>query len=256
MQERDTLDETPRLQILTPHAAPVEGIPAISTDLAGFFVIVGRVGRDEALLLLVIRALRQRRRDDGLRLHDLAWVLHATRSRIYRSLNRLTEHRLVVYDDATGDADTLTIEVAADDVRGWVPRMHDLPTHWFAQTLPLIGPATFTVFLFLLSRDAHEGLARLDDIARHVRLPNTRHAARHLDRLRAHAILAPHPTNGTFVLTDPPPLTGRQRFHLRLLALPFLRAARSTILRLAIVAVLLTLLLLLVAARAPHPFLR
>jgi hypothetical protein len=133
--------------------------------------------------------------------------------------------------------------------------MHDLPSHWFAQTLPLVGRTTFTVFLFLLSRDSHEGLARIDDIVRNVRLPNGRHAHRHLGRLRAHAILAPHPTNGTLVVTDPPPLTARQRLRLRLLALPFLRAARREIVGLAIATVLLVILLL-VAARDPYLFLR
>jgi hypothetical protein len=221
-------------------------------DLGGFFVIVGRVGRDEALLLLVIRALRNRSADRGLRLHDLTWVLRATKGGVHGWLDRLTHHGLVVYDEQQrGDAETVTIEVAADEVRGWVPRMHDLPSHWFAQTLPLVGRTTFTVFLFLLSRDAHEGLARIDDIVRHVRLPNARHAYRHLDRLRAHAILVPHPTNGTLTIKDPPPLTRRQRVRLRVLALSFFRKARAEILWLTFGVVLLVLVLLL-AARVPH----
>jgi len=253
MHDRDAhSDHTPRVRILAPHEAPVEGISTISVDLGGFFVIVGRVGRDEALLLLVIRALRHRATDRGLRLHDLAWVLRATEGGVHRWLDHLTHHGLVVYDEKeAGDAETMTIEVAADDVRGWVPRMHDLPSHWFAQTLPLVGRTTFTVFLFLLSRDAHEGLARIDDIVRHVRLPNARHAHRHLKRLRAHAILAPHPTNGTLTVKDPPPLTMCQRVRLRVLALPFFHSARAEIIRLALGVVLLVLLLLL-AARVPH----
>ncbi len=256
MEERNAIPkETPRVRILVPHETPAEGIPTISADLAAFFVIVGRVGRDEALLLLVIRALRQRTGERGLRLHDLVWVLRATEGGVYRWLDRLTHHGLVIYDGGRGDAETLTIEVAAEESRGWVPRMHDLPSHWFAQTLPLVGRTTFTVFLFLLSRDSHEGLARIDDIVRNVRLPNARHAHRHLGRLRAHAILAPHPTNGTLVVTDPPPLTARQRVRLRLLALPFLVAARREFARLAI-AIVLLVILLLVAARDLHLFLR
>jgi hypothetical protein len=253
MHERNAIsDNTTRIRILAPHEASAEGLSTISVDLGGFFVIVGRVGRDEALLLLVIRALRHRASDRGFRLHDLAWVLRETEGGVQRWLDRLTHHGLVVYDEKeAADAETITIEVAAEEVRGWVPRMHDLPSHWFTQTLPLVGRTTFTVFLFLLSRDAHEGLARIADIVHHVRLPNARHAHRHLNRLRAHAILAPHPTNGTLTVKDPPPLTMRQRVHLRVLALPFFRSARAEIIRLALCVVLLVILLLL-GVRAPH----
>lgn len=246
-------DDPVRFRVLAPQPPPAQGFPMVTTDLGAFFVIVGRVGRDEALLLLLIRALRQRRGERGLRLHDLAWVLRASEGGVYRWLDRLTHHGLVVYQVEEGNTvETVTVEVAAEEAASaWVARSHELPSHWFVQTLPILGRTTFAVFLFLLSRDTHEGLARIDDIVTHVRLRGRFHAEWHLRRLHAHAILAPHPSNGSLVVRDPSPPTAFQRFRLRLLALPFFRHGRRQVVRL-VLAVLLLVLLLAIVARVPH----
>jgi hypothetical protein len=250
-------DDRVRFRVLAPHAPPVEGLSTVSADLGAFFVIVDRVGRDEALLLLLIRALRQRRGERGLRLHDLAWALRASEGGVSHWLDRLTHHGLIVYQVEEGNnLDTVTVEVMAEEAASaWVTRRHDLPSHWFVQTLPLLGRTTFAVFLFLLSRDTHEGLARIDDIVTSVRLRGRLHAQWHLSRLHAHALLSPHPSDGSLVVRDPSPPTAAQRLRLRLLALPFLRQARKQIVRLALAAVLL-LVLLTLAARIPHLFLQ
>lgn len=250
-------DDTVRFRVLTPHEPPVEGLSTVTTDLGAFFVIVGRVGRDEALLLLLIRALRQRRSERGLRLRDLAWVLRASEGGVSRWLDRLTHHGLVVYQmEERNGVETLTVEVAVEEAASaWVVRSHELPSHWFVQTLPLLGRTTFSVFLFLLSRDTHEGLARIDDIVTNVRLRGRLHAQWHLKRLHAHALLAPHPSNGSLVVRDPPPPTSSQRLRLRLFALPFLQRARTQIVRLAL-AVLLLIVLLVLAVHVPHLLLR
>lgn len=246
-------DDTVRFRVLAPQQPPVEGFSMVTTDLGAFFVVVGRVGRDEALLLLLIRALRQRRGERGLRLHDLAWVLRASEGGVYRWLDRLTHHGLVVYQVEEGNSvETVIVEVAAEEAASaWVTRTHELPSHWFVQTLPILGRTTFAVFLFLLSRDTHEGLARIDDIVTSVRLRGRLHAQWHLRKLHAHAILAPHPSNGSLVVRDPSPPTASQRLRLRLLALPFFRRARAQIAHLAL-AVLLLVLLLVIAIRVPH----
>ena len=247
------IDDAARVRVLAPHQPPVEGLSTVTIDLGAFFVVVGRVGRDEALLLLVIRALRQRNGDRGLRLHDLAWVLRASERGVYSWLDRLTHYGLVVYQVDEGNRfETVSVEVAAEESASpWVARSHEMPSHWFVQTLPLLGRTTFAVFLFLLSRDAHEGLARIDDIVRGVRLRGRIHAGWHLRKLHTHAILAPHPSNGSLVVRDPSPPTSMQRFRLRLLALPFLRQARRQIIRLC-AGVLVLVALLLLASQAPH----
>jgi hypothetical protein len=246
-------DDAVRFRVLAPHEPPVEGLSTITTDLGAFFVIVGRVGRDEALLLLLIRALRQRRGERGLRLQDLAWVLRTSEGGVARWLDRLTHHGLLVYQVEEGNGvETLTVEVAAEEAASaWVVRSHELPSHWFVQTLPLLGRTTFSVFLFLLSRDTHEGLARIDDIVTNVQLRGRLHAHWHLRKLHAHALLAPHPSNGSLVVRDPSPPTAAQRLRLRLLALPFLQRARKQLVRL-VLAVLVLLALLVLAAHVPH----
>jgi len=250
------LDDGVRFRVLAPHTPPVEGLSTVATDLGAFFVIVGRVGRDEALLLLLIRALRQRQGERGLRLHDLAWALRASEGGVSRWLDRLTHHGLIVYQEEEGKTETVTVEVMAEEAASaWVTRRHDLPSHWFVQTLPLLGRTTFAVFLFLLSRDTHEGLARIDDIVTNVQLRGRLHAQWHLRRLHAYALLSPHPSNGSLLVRDPAPPTAAQRLRLRLLALPFLREARKQIVRLALAVVLLFVLLAL-TARIPHLFLR
>lgn len=80
-----------------PGREPPEGLLLMKADLAVFFTIVDRVGRDEALLLLLIRALRIRDRLLELRLNDLAWMLRASNRRVIGWLDHLVRERHVVY---------------------------------------------------------------------------------------------------------------------------------------------------------------
>ena len=46
------------LRFLIPRSEPAEGVNTVRADLSAFFIVVSRVGRDEALLLLLTKALR------------------------------------------------------------------------------------------------------------------------------------------------------------------------------------------------------
>jgi len=226
MPRDDLRAPAPRIRFLAPHAAASEGLSVIDVDLAAFFVVVAEVGRDEALLLLLIRALRQRSASFALRVHDLAWMLRASNGHVVAWLDRLTRHRRVVYqfEDLWG-VETVAVEIHVDPAASpYVVHRHTLPTSWFF-TLPLLGRKTFTCFLFLLSRESHEGLVRSRDLARAVRLRGPIHATWHLRKLHRHGLLARHPETGAIVLRDPPPPTRVQRLRLRFLAHPTLRRA-------------------------------
>ena len=107
------LQDSTRLRFLSPRPDPGEGLTAISADLSAFFLVVRHVGRDEALLLLVVKALRQRTGLLTLRVNDLAWILRVTNRRVIRWLDRLTTTRLVVYHVADyWGVDTVDVEVA------------------------------------------------------------------------------------------------------------------------------------------------
>ncbi len=249
MPERDPLDRDPTVRVLAPHAAPAEGRSVVRTDLAGFFVVVEEVGRDEALLLLLVRALRQRYGFDRVALHDLVWMLRASHGRVRTWLDRLTRHGRVEYvvEDRHGN-EIVFVEILREREASPFATHHDLPTAWFVQTLPLLGRATFAVFLFVLSRDAHDGLLRPDDVARAVRLPH-RHALRHLRRLRERGMLMKHPETHLLTLVDPRPLGARDRVRLRLLALPYFRGVAREI-TYGLVALLALVALLLFLPRA------
>src|SRR5260221_13346953 len=68
------LQDNTRLRFVTPRPEPGEGVSTVRADLSAFFVIVGRVGRNEALLLLLTKALRQRTGLLALRVNDLSWM--------------------------------------------------------------------------------------------------------------------------------------------------------------------------------------
>ena len=212
----------PRLRFLAPHTAAPEGLSVIEVDLAAFFVVVADVGRDEALLLLLIRALRHRTGSFALRMHDLAWMLRARNRRITAWLDRLTrEGRLVYNAEEVWGVPTVTVEIRPDAAASpYVVQRHTLPTSWFF-TLPLLGRKTFACFLFLLSRESHEGLVRPHDLARAVRLRSPLHASWHLRKLHRHGILV-RPATGGVVLRDPPTPTRLQRLRFRFLAHPTL----------------------------------
>lgn len=248
MSQRDPLDRDPTVRILAPHASPAEGRSTVRADLGAFFVVVREVGRDEALLLLLVRALRQRYGFDRVAMDDLAWMLRASHGRVLTWLDRLTRHGRVDYSVEERDgAETVFVEVVQRADGSHFATHHDLPTAWFVQTLPLLGRTTFAVFLFVLSRDAHDGLLRYDDLARAVRLPHRHHAERHLARLRRHGILARHPTTQVLTVVDPPSLSARERVRLRLLALPYLHGATRRLLIATITIALLVGLLLLIS---------
>jgi len=240
-------DET-RLRFLTPRPEPAEGISTVRADLSAFFVVVDRVGRDEALLLLVSKALRQRTGLLALRVNDLAWMLGSSNRRIIRWLDRLVESGHVVYhaEDLWG-IDTVLVEIVAGGIepRAYERTVHqELPTHWFVQTLPLIGRTTFAVFLYLLWCEPHRPATHVDHLVQTVKLVGRRHARWHLRKLEARTMLQRHPEHGGIVVRDPKPPTRLERLRLRFLAVPHLR---RSLVHLALLAGVLLLLVSLLA---------
>jgi hypothetical protein len=238
------LQDSTRLRFLAPRAELPEGLSTVKADLGAFFVIVGTVGRDEALLLLLVRALRQRTGLLALRVNDLAWMLRVTNRRVIRWLDRLVQQRLVVYqvEDLWG-VDTVIVEIvrAAGEDAAFEQTVHaDLPTHWFVQVLPIIGRTSFTVFLYFLWCEPHRGETHVDHLVEMTALRGRLHAAWHLRRLRRHTLLA-RTADGGFAVRDPAPPTRFRRLQLRFLAVPTLRRS------LAHIAVLLLVVLLAVA---------
>jgi hypothetical protein len=252
MRPDHALQNETRLRFLTPHAEPPEGLSMVAVDLTAFFAIVERIGRDEALLLLVVRALRQRTGLLALKVHDLAWMLRVSNRRVILWLDRLTRERLVVYhvEDFWG-VDTVIVEIAEqrEDAHSFAPRVRvDLPSHWFVQVLPLIGRTTFTVYLFFhLSEHGNAEIA-LDHLVAMVRLRGRWHARLHVARLRRAALLKRDPRDRlTLVLSDPSPPTRLARIRLRFRAVPLLRwwFGQIGVLLLALVFVVLALVLTL-----------
>jgi hypothetical protein len=241
-----------------PHAEPAEGLATVKTDLTAFFVIVGRVGRDEALLLLLTKALRQRTGLLALRVNDLAWMLRVSNRRVIRWLDRLVRERLVVYhvEDFWG-VDTVIVEIVGGIVApsSFERTIHsDLPTHWFVQVLPIIGRTTFTVFLYFLWCEPQRAETHIDHLVETVALRGRAHAHFHLRRLHAHGLLMPN-VSGGFVVRDPEPPTRLQRLQLRFLAVPTLRRSLMHLAALALVLLVIAALLLFLHAvpSAPHP---
>lgn len=241
-----------RVRVIAPHTTLPEGETVVSVDLAAFFRLVDAIGRNEALLLLLIRALRARTGSLALRLHDLSWMLRASRGAVTAWLDTLSEHRRVIYlaEEAWG-VETVTIEIPGDHgASPYVVHHHTLPTSWFF-ALPLLGRASFTCFLFLLSREAHEGLVRPDDLARAAKLRSRLHAQWHLKKLHRHGILARHETTGAIVLRDVPPPSRVQRVRLRFLAHPTLGRTLRGIARLFVALALAIGIALLVLRSFP-----
>jgi len=223
------LQDSTRLRFLTPRPEPAEGLVTMKTDLTAFFIVVARVGRNEALLLLLARGLRHRTGLLALRVNDLAWMLRVSNRKVIRWLDRLARHRLLVYhvEDFWG-VDTVIIEI----VGGMQASVHhfervvqqDLPTHWLVQVLPIIGRTTFTVYLYLIWCEPHRGETHVDHLVDTVLLRGGRlHARWQLRRLLAHGLLAPHPSGHGFVVRDPAPPSRFRRLQLRFLAIPLLR---------------------------------
>lgn len=254
-------DGHPRLWFLGPRAEPPEGITTVRVQLPAFFVIAGRVGRDPGLLLLTLRALRQRSGAEALRLSDLAWILWTTRGQVLGWLDRLSQARLVVYDTHAG-LDPIVVEIVADppDPRAWpvdgslVPGPpHELPTHWFVQVLPRVGRVSFLVYLYLLSREgepqAPAGIVvERAASALGLRCPLTVHY--HLGRLQRFGLARRTRSGRSLIVLDPPPLTPWGRFRLQLLRWGFLPLPWRKIL---LAALLVALALLVLGFLVTHP---
>jgi len=251
------LQDNTRLRFLTPHAEPAEGLSVVRADLSAFFVVVGRLGRDEALLLLLTKALRQRTGLLALRVNDLAWMLRVSNRRVIRWLDRLVRQRLVVYhvEDFWG-VDTVIVEIVGGTVapHAFERTIHaELPTHWFVQVLPIIGRTTFVVFLYFLWCEPERSETSIIQLVATAALRSRAHAALHLRRLRAHGLLVPNPAGG-FVVRDPEPPTRFQRLQLRFLAIPSLRRSlvHLAILALCLVGIAALLFFLQGAPHLPH----
>lgn len=216
-----------RIHVLRPDAPPVEGIQTLPTDLRRFFVIVRRVGRDSGLLLLTIRALRQRAPHGQPELTDLLWILGASRRRIRQWLETLSQAGLIVYDTTTTE-DLLILEIAemgpppvfeersADNAT----IHHELPTHLFLHLLPRVGRLSFVYYLYLLAQESTPTTPAGLTVERAVEdlgLASEEHAMRELRKLERKKLVARH-DSGVLLLRDPPPLTPFARMLLRLRA--------------------------------------
>jgi hypothetical protein len=248
------LQDNTRLRFLTPRPEPAEGVSTVRADLSAFFIVVGRVGRNEALLMLLTKALRQRTGLLALQVNDLAWMLRVSNRRVIHWLDRLVRERLVVYhvEDFWG-VDTVIVEIVGGiGVSNAFERtVHsDLPTHWFVQVLPIIGRTTFTVFLYFLWCEPQMADTHIDNLVETAALRNRAHASFHLRRLHAHGLLMPNASSG-YVVRDPEPPTRFQRLQLRFLAIPSLRRSLVHLSILAFVLFAIAGLLLFLHA-APH----
>jgi hypothetical protein len=221
----------------------------VHADLSAFFVVVDRVGRNEALLLLLTKALRQRTGLLALRVNDLAWMLRVSNRRVIHWLDRLVRSGHVVYhvEDLWG-IDTVLVEIVAGGVEPhhYERTVHqELPTHWFVQVLPLVGRTSFTVYLYLLWCEPHHPETHIDHLVGMAKLIGRWHARWHLRRLRRQSLLRAHPEHHGLVVVDPRPPTRFQRLLLRYLAVPHLRRYLVHIVFLAGAVLLLVGLLVL-----------
>jgi hypothetical protein len=241
------LQDDTRLEFPVPGREPPEGLLLMKADLAVFFHIVDRVGRDEALLLLLIRALRIRDRLLELRLNDLAWMLRVSNRRVIGWLDHLVRERHVVYTvrDFHG-LPRVRVEIVGTDVlKLFESNVYELPTHWFETVLPLIGRTSFTVYLYLLSCERHRPYTHVDHLVATVKLPARVHARWHLRRLARRALLKPDPERRGLVVVDPAPPTRAERVQLRYLAVPYLRRWLVHVALLAATVLVLTVCLVL-----------
>jgi len=244
------------LRILRQRGTPPDGITVLHADLGAFVADIARIGRDPALLLLTIRALRQRS-SGRVFMDDLVWILRASRRRIREWLEHLSAAGVLVYDATNG---TLDVELPELSPPTWTevhpPQLsirHDLPTHWFIHVLPRIGRGAFIAYLYLLHRDGTSAPATLEIpmLARETRLRTILHARWALWRLRRAGLVALAAAQETLVVTDPPPLTSAERRALRRRR----KFGRWTTwwTWLAVATLALLVVLALVAIHAAHP---
>src|SRR5258706_2645065 len=89
------------VRILRTRGTPSDGVTTLAADLPAVFRSIAAVGPDAALLLLTIRALRQRS-GGRIALRDLEWIMHAAGARVGAWLDRLAGAELLVYDRTNG----------------------------------------------------------------------------------------------------------------------------------------------------------
>ncbi|HYC59892.1 MAG TPA: hypothetical protein VEK79_10045 [Thermoanaerobaculia bacterium] len=216
MQQPDSVS----VRILRAHGTPPDGMTVLHVDLAEFFRMVARVGRDAALLLLTIRALRQRS-GGGIRMHDLAWITSVSPRRIRSWLDQLVAAGSLVYDQTNGTVEVELPEVApptwTDIHPPGLPLRSELPTHWFIHVLPRLGRRAFVAYLYLLRRDGMSAPATLEiaALAREAALVTPLHARWHLRQLRRFGLTRFDPVTESLLVLDPPPLTPASRRWLR-----------------------------------------
>jgi hypothetical protein len=255
MRPDHAIQDSTRLRFVVPHAEPPEGLATVKADLSAFFIVVGTVGRDEALLLLLVRALRQRTGLLALRVNDLAWMMRVSNRSVLRWLDRLVRQRLVVYhvEDFWG-VDTVIVEIVGGVAAAntFERTIHaELPTHWFVQVLPIIGRTTFTVFLYFLWCEPHRSEMHVDHLVEMAALRGRLHATWHLRRLHAHGLFVQ--TENGVTVRDPAPPTRFQRLQLRFLAVPTLRRSLAQIALWLVLLLAITGFLLLVHAAPSRP---
>jgi len=221
-------DSTTRLHFLHPRPLARDGLASLPTDLRAFFALIPRVGPKAALLLLTLKAFRQRSAREphstvGLvTLDELRWVLRASRRALRWRLQRLSRHGFLVYQTQPGPRrETILIEfvpvsppaVALDATPA--PSL-DLPTIYFLHVLPRIGPFPFLTYLYLLSCEpiplgpagfALSGLA--ESLLCFWGRPQAWVA---IQWLRWFGLVARHPRDGGLIVRDPKPLTRVQRW--------------------------------------------
>jgi hypothetical protein len=225
-----TLQDDTRLQFPSPHGEPPEGLIVITTDLGSFFALVERIGRNEALLMLLVKALRARNGLLELRVNDLAWMMRTSNRKIIRWLDRLVRQEIVVYTvhDFWG-VDVVKVEIVQITASSFERRVRqELPTHWFPTYLPLYGRITFTVMLYFLWCEIDRAMTHVDHLTASVQLRGRLHAVWHLRKLQTRGVLVLGP-DGTLVLRDPPPPSDVERLLLRFLAIPGLRRSLAHI---------------------------
>lgn len=225
------------------------GPAALAVDLGGFFATAREVGFDPALLLLTLRALMLRS-PLGVPVRDLQWTLGAERREVFRWLGFLEDAGLATWQ-ARGNSVTVEVDATEaertlfgpDDEPGVI---HRVPARWFLRTLPFVGRKAFLVYLYLRSRERASGLTApltLGTVAR-ASGQSPRAAARALRRLRRAGLCADGEGHGRFVLTDPPPLSARERAYLRWLEAGAIPPTRTARVRLALGLVLPLLVIL------------
>jgi hypothetical protein len=229
------MDALVRLRFLAPSSEPPDGQAAITADLSGFALLAGRVGRDAALLYLLLRAVRVRAARGQATIRSLAWPLRARDAAVRAWLDRLARADLLGYAvERTEAGEVLAFEflpqtpLRAPD-RLWPPsatRTHALPTIWFMQALPLLGRDAFALYLALLGHEPVRASAadvRLAAVAQTIGITAAWRQHRAVRRLVRAGVLTLDGARGT--VREPPPPTPRERRLLRFLAIPFLPAA-------------------------------